>query len=242
MPDNANDNVPEIADPTILEVFATYLAEQKTRLKPDIYVLYADVIELLQASLDGHAYTSLETSEHGLWERHFNADGDQHREFCEIFGPEYILPNTGEFLGYFMVRKVMAEEDLLRTSGTVVKELAAWLGAKGYAGTDETAAAVEQGAVAALDLPNAEKLAALLYEITSGRYAPEDDDIEDQFGVARVEPGTIWLEIFDSDRQIIAISLPEAATKLCQTGWTISGAVRRIDEKWELVEVWNVYP
>ena len=69
-----------------------------------------------------------------------------------------------------------------------------------------------------------------------------DDDIEDQFGVERVEPGKIWLEIFDSGRQVVPISLPEAATELCQAGWTISGAVRRIGEKWVLVEAWNVYP
>ena len=247
MPDNDNDNVTSgdlagIAIPTISEVLAAYLAEEKARLKPDSYDLYADVIKLLQASLDGYAHASLETHERALWERHLNADGDRHREFCEIFGPEQILPNIGEFLGYFMIRKVMADQALLRASGTVTKKLAAWLGAKGYAGTAETAAAVERGTVAARDLPNAEKLTALLYELTSGRYVPEDDDIEDQFGVERVEPGKIWLEIFDSGRQVVPISLPEAATELCQAGWTISGAVRRIGEKWVLVEAWNVYP
>lgn len=55
MPDNDNDNVPSgdlagIAIPTISEVLAAYLAEEKARLKPDTYDLYADVIELLQAT------------------------------------------------------------------------------------------------------------------------------------------------------------------------------------------------
>jgi hypothetical protein len=247
VPETANDNVSSgdlagIANPTISEVLAAYLAEEKARLKPDTYGLYADVIELLQASLDGYAHASLEEHERAFWERHFNADGDQHREFCEIFGPEHILPNVGEFLDYFMVRKVMADQALLRASGTVTKKLAVWLGAKGYAGAVEAAAAIERGTVAARDLPKADKLTALLYELTSGRYVPGDNDIEDQFGVERVEPGKIWLEIFDSGRQVVPISLPEEATQLCRAGWTISGAVRRIGEKWVLVEAWNVYP
>ena len=90
MPDSDNDNVTSddlagIAIPTISEVLAAYLAEEKARLKPDSYDLYADVIKLLQASLDGYAHASLETHERAFWERHFNADGDRHREFCEIF-------------------------------------------------------------------------------------------------------------------------------------------------------------
>ena len=43
MQDNANDNVPSsdlagIANPTISEVLAAYLAEEKARLKPDIHL------------------------------------------------------------------------------------------------------------------------------------------------------------------------------------------------------------
>ena len=36
----------------------------------------------------------------------FQRRGEQHREFCDIFGPEHILENVGEFLNYFMVSKV----------------------------------------------------------------------------------------------------------------------------------------
>ena len=247
MPDNANDNAPSaelagIANPTISEVLAAFLAEERERLDPDAYDLQAQAIELLQASLDGYAYDSLDKHERELWERHFNADGDQHREFCELFGPEHILPNVAEFLGYFMIRKVMADEALLRASGSVTKELAEWLQANGYAEAAEAEVAVERGTVAARDLPKAEKLAALLHEHTSRRYSPEDDDIEDQFEIKRVEPGQKWLEIVDDSRQVVPISLPEVVTEMCEAGWTISGAVRRIDQTWVLVEAWNVYP
>ncbi len=132
MQGTAGDNMPggesaAFASPTISAVLAAYLADEEARLAAKTFGLYADVIELLQHSLNGYAANSLDKDEYKLWEELFNAEGDQHREFCEIFGPEHILPNIGEFLSYFMVSKVMAGQDLLRASGTVAKKLAKWL-------------------------------------------------------------------------------------------------------------------
>jgi hypothetical protein len=230
------------ASPTISEVLAAYLADEKARLAAKTYGPYADVIELLQHSLNGYAANSLDKGEYELWEELFNADGDQHREFCEIFGPEHILPNIGEFLSYFMVSKVMAGPDLLRASGIVTKKLAKWLGDKGYATAEQAEDAVERGTDAARDLPMAEKLLASLYEFTSNKYSPDDADIEDRFEIKRVEPGKVWLEGFDDDRLLGPISLPPQATTLCRVGWTISGAVRETGKKWVLIEAWKVYP
>ena len=127
------DEAPTVASPTISEVLGAYLVDEKARLAAKTYGLYADVIELLQHSLNGYAANSLNEGEYELWEELFNAEGDKHREFCEIFGPEHILPNIGEFLNYFMVSKVMAGQDLLRASGTVTKTLAKWLADGGLA-------------------------------------------------------------------------------------------------------------
>ena len=247
MQDPARDNTPggetaAVASPTISAVLAEYLADEKARLAAKTYGLYADVIELLQHSLNGYAANSLDKGEYALWEQHFDAKGEQHGEFCDIFGPEHILPNVGEFLNYFMTRKVMAGQDLMRASGTVTKKLAKWLAAKRYATADEAADAVERGTDAARDLPMAEKLTALLYEFTSSKYSPDDADIEDQFEIKRVESGKVWLAGFDDGRLLGPISLPPHATKLCRVGWTISGAVREIGKKCVLVEAWKVYP
>ena len=46
------------------------------------------------------------------------------------------MENLGEFLGYFMVRKVVAGQELLRAAGTVTKKLARWLHDQGF--IDET--------------------------------------------------------------------------------------------------------
>ncbi len=243
----ANDNLPPggapaIAEPTISAVLSAYLADEERRLAAKTYRQYADVIELLQHSLNGYGPNSLDADDHKNWEARYNAPDGREREFCEIFGPEHILPNVGEFLGYFMIRKVMAGGDLRRAAGAVVKELAIWLGEREYAGADQVGDSVERGSDAARDLPRAEKLTTLLYKHTAGKYAPMDSDIEDQLLITRVEPGKLWLEGFDADETIGPIALPKAATKLCQVGWTISGVVRKTGNKWLLVEAWNVYP
>lgn len=247
MQNGANDNAlpkPGAApgDPAISDVLAAYLADEKQRLSAKTYRMYADVIDLLQHSLDSYAANSLNKSDYAIWERHFNAEGDEHREFCEVFGPEHILPNIAEFLDYFMIRKVMAGQDLLRTSGTVTKKLSKWLAEKGYVNADEAAVAVERGAGAARDLPKADRLAKALYEFTSNKYSPEQADIEDHFEIKRVEPGKIWLEGLGDMTVLGPISLPVAVTKSCKVGWTISGAVGKRGKQYVLVEAWNVYP
>ncbi len=230
-----------VANLKISAVLAAYLTDEEARLAARTHGLYADVIDLLQLSLNGYAPNSLDKSDYKLWEALFNAEGDEHREFCEIFGPEHILPNIGEFLNYFMVSKVMAGQDLLRASGTVTKKLAKWLAEKGYATAEQAEDSVERGSDAARDLPMAEKLMALLYEFTTNRHSPKDTDIEDRFEIMRVEPGKVWLEGFDDGRLLGPISLPVQATKLCRVGWTISGAARKTGKMWIRVEAWKVY-
>ena len=136
MQDPARDNTPSgetaaVASPTISAVLAEYLADEKARLAAKTYGLYADVIELLQHSLNGYAANSLDKGEYALWEQHFDAKGEQHGEFCDIFGPEHILPNVGEFLNYFMIRKAMAGQDLMRASGTVHQDAGEMAGGQG---------------------------------------------------------------------------------------------------------------
>jgi hypothetical protein len=230
------------ARPTISEVLAEYLAHEKERVASRTFAKHENVVELLMHSLNGYAYSGLERPERALWEKHFNADGVEHREFCDIFGSKHILPNVGEFLNYFMTHKVVADVDLLRTSGTVIKKLARWLLEHGHVAIEDAALAAEQGAEAARDLPAAAKLATLLYDLTTPGYAPRESDIEGRFGVTKVEPRRIWLRDEDDGRDYGGVQLPEAATKLCRVGWTICGTVRQSGRCWRLVEAFGVYP
>jgi hypothetical protein len=228
--------------PTIAAVLAEFLDEQRQRLSPKTFVQYQDVVELLQHSLNGYAYLTLSKLDAKRFDRRFHALGDAPQEFCQIFGPEYILPNVGEFLSYFMVRKVVAGPALLRTAGTVTKKLAAWLAAKGYADAATMELATEQGAAAARDLPKADALAVALQAFAEEQdWGEVAERLEDHFQITRVEPGGIWLAGLDG-REWGPLPLPGMLSHQCPVGWTIAGVIGRVGRRWQLLEAWNVYP
>jgi hypothetical protein len=146
---------------TIDEALAEFLVEQEKRLASRTFRNYADVIHLLRDCLNGHGHQSLNADERRRWETAYRRDEEA---FVHVFGPAKIADNLGEFLDYFMIRKLMASEELLRAAGTVTTKLAKWLGVRGYLDESAVENAVERGAAAARDLPNAEKLSGLLYE------------------------------------------------------------------------------
>jgi len=240
--------LPPVADPAIDQVFEEFLVEQRERLKPRTVSKYESVISLLRHHLDGYGYEGLSKEESALFERHYNAEGDAHKEFCGIFGPDHIVPNIGFFLDYFMIRKVMCGAELKGAAGTVTKRLAKWLAEKGYIGEEDARDGAERGAEAARLLPVADRAAQILAEVGDFFFDPSDlpdeDYMEfDHYTIVKIEPGRLWLEGFGGGEGVIGpISVPRKATELLQRDWDISCALARIRGKWRLVEVANVYP
>ena len=224
---------------TISQVMAKFLDDERGRLAPRTFAHYRQAVELLQHSLNTYGPNGLEGVDLKRWERHSSAKGDEHREFCDLFGPEHILLNVDEFLGWFMVRKVMAGKDLLRTAGTMTKKLARWLAEQRYVEDAAVEHAVERGAAAGRDLPAARKLADLLDEFAGG---DGDEGEEGPFEIVKVERGRLWLVADLDGRSYGAVPVPEEASRRAKVGWTISGALCRDGRKWRFAEVWNVYP
>lgn len=232
-----------IAKPTIAEVLAEFLADQRVRMGPKTFAECESVVEMFQDCLNGYGHQELGKAELRLFDRFFEAEGDSHREFCQVFGPEHILANLDQFLGWFMVRKVIAPKAILRAAGTVMKRLASWMGEKGYAKAEEAADSAERGAEAARDLPKAEALASRLHRFAEMQErGNEADEVEDHFTIVRVEPGAIWLDPMSEPKKVGPIRIPENISCLCRVGWEISGVVGRVCKEWRLLEAWNVYP
>ncbi len=197
------------------------------------------MIDLLRHCLNGYGHQYLEPTERKRWEEAYEGDEEA---FVHTFGPDKIAESLGEFLNYFMIRKVMAGEELLRAAGTVTKKLAKWLGERGYLDKNAVETAVERGADAARDLPKAEKLSRLPFEQARKSridvHALDDDDyVEDYLMIERVEPGVLWFE-----GEIGPVKVPKGASDLAQSGWSINIVLGRAGDKWQVLEVGNVYP
>ena len=166
--------------------------------------------------------------------------GDE-EAFCHMFGPEKVPVHLSEFLGYYMVRKVMAGQELLKAAGTVTGKLVRWLQSEGYIESDVAEIAADRARDSARDLPAADRLGSLLYEVAAS--TPEigdvddEDWIEDQLAISEIEPGRIWFE-----GGVGPFEVPKQASDLARPGWMVSVCAARVAGRWHLVEVGFVYP
>jgi len=231
----------KVAEKTIEAVLGEFLEEQAKRLKPSTMRRYESIVSLFQSFLDGYGSQDLGKQEDAFFERLYNARGDEHREFCQIFGPEKIPGNVAEFLDYFMVRKVMCGKDLMRAAGTVMKKLGKWLEEKGYVKSEYAVQIVRHGAAAVRELPATEELAQMLYHYASSTAVDCDDVIEDYFTIDEVEPGKLHLSALSGDEQIV-VPVSRDISDASRVGWSISGAMGRKGKDWRILEAWNVYP
>lgn len=224
---------------TIDTLFRAFLSDQRDRLAPRTLRKYETVIELFVDCLDHYGHQYLEPDELAQWEAAVEHDDEA---FVHLFGADKIVDNLGEFLGYFMVRKVIAGEELLRAAGTVTKKLAAWLAEHGHLAAADAREAADRGANAARELPRAGRLSRLLFE-HAGRSSvdvtgvSDDDYVEDFLAISRVGPGELWFE-----GGIGPVDVPEAASALAQPGWSVNVVLARHRGRWQVVEVGNVYP
>ncbi len=239
---------PQIAQPNIEQILEQFLDDRARCLKPRTLARYRDVVQLLQRYLDGYGYQPLGKEESKFFDHHFEATGSNQRSFCQLFGADKITENLDGFLGYFMIRKVVAGEELKRAAGTVCKKLARWLEQRELVSAAAARQAAERGADAARDLPRAERAAMLLAEQVAGSDvdipALKDDDYVDfeQFTVSKVQPGRVWLSSWSDDEEYGPLPIPEEASQLIKEGWGISCALGRVRGRWQLVQVGNLYP
>ena len=229
-----------VVGPSIEEVLSQFLAAQEQRLAARTFATYRAVVELLGDCLNGYGHQYLDDHERRRYEAAVDA-GDEDA-FVRLFGPEKIVEGLGEFLDYFMVRKVMAGEELLRSAGTVTKKLAKWMAANGYLDAAAAGEAVERGTSAARDLPRAERLSRLLFDQAQrgskndGDLA-DDDIVEDYFTIERVEPGVLWLT-----GDVGPLKVTKEASSLAQPGWSVYLVVARTRWGKRLLKSGNVYP
>ncbi len=225
---------------TIKDVFNEFLAEQKARLKPRTYNGYYEAIDLLEDCLNGYGHNSLSIEE----SERFDELYDEGKEFCDIFGPDKITSSEiAEFLDYFMIKKVVASNNLMKTVGTVTRKFVKWLGEKGYVVEKDCKNMVDVVDDLKADMPAVAELADLIYDYI---YQSSDVDFEGTkdgyFSVADIKPGELWLgDYMGSEKVIGPVIVSDEISSKCKKGWVICLELGRVGKDWRMLGVGNVY-
>ena len=107
----------------IKEVFDQFLSEQKSKLAPKTYRDYESVIDLFENQLDGYAWNGIDDGE-----KAYDEAKKQKKSFIDLYDHTHIEDNVGEFLDYFVPRKVMSgDEFILKTCPRVLRKLLKWM-------------------------------------------------------------------------------------------------------------------
>ena len=107
----------------IKEVFDQFLSEQKSKLAPKTYRDYESVIDLFENQLNGYAWNGIDDGE-----KAYDEAKKQKKSFIDLYDHTHIEDNVGEFLDYFVPRKVMSgDEFILKTCPRVIRKLLKWM-------------------------------------------------------------------------------------------------------------------
>ena len=233
--------LPKIANQTIDAVVRQFI-QDKASAKGIRTQDKKGAAELFIHCLNAYGHQSLSREESKLFDRYCDLKGSSHKEFCQIFGPDRIAENVPEFVGYFLIRKVMMSGDQMAVAAKVVAELCKWLVAKNIVPGETIVEAIERAERAVEELPRAEDANRMIWEQAQKSPRRVRDYLDfGQLTFNRIEKDQAWVETEDG-QEIGPVVLPKKAGPLLKPGWTINSALIEAGGKWYFQEVGNVYP
>jgi hypothetical protein len=234
------------ADPSAFDVLERWCAPTSpSSAKGRTFTERDSVAQLIADHLDSYAYERLSKRDRTWWEERWNAD-EEAGAFSRLFGPEWIVDSMDAFLGWFVIRKVMAPREELATYGPLCVDLLRWMESEGLASGSDVEAAIDRALRAGEELPLADELGELLY--FSGKDLEPDAILEtvdwevEMGAIVRVEPGALWFRS-ETGEEVGPVRVPERGTDIARIGWKLSAAVfGRAAGGWYVLEMGNVYP
>lgn len=230
------------ATPTIDDLIRSYLDTLSPADRADV----EGSLDLLRSGLDGYGHQHLTPAEARRWAiaRAEDADADEELPFTQVFGARQLAKYLDEFFGYFLIRKVILSAEQVDETIEHVRGFVGWLAATGALTPAVARKALGRAAQASDELPAAEALGGHLYELAkrttetaAARRVAYDEIVDDFLVVERVAPGRLWF--LDG---VGPIKVPEAASRVARAGWTINLVLGRSGDRWDVLEVGNVYP
>ena len=232
---------------TIREVLSEYLETRAATHAPREVSAYRRVLFFLELCINNYGHRNLPEDERALCEKHSRAP-DCERHFFEVFGPEKLLPELDFFAEIYVRRNVFTSERIEKKASYVVDDLRRWLVERGYVTRGEVevskALARERNKLG----PRARRAARLLAQsavrVDPLFFADRDYIDTDDHPITRIGPGRFWLRVYRNaePEDIGPLLAPEAATKSLRVGWNLSCALARVQGRWRIVGVDEVYP
>ena len=226
---------------TIKEVLEEFLAEQQARLSSKTYSGYEEAIYYFEKYLNGWAHKYLSEEDKIRLNEVYEREG---KKYCEVFDPEYIRAlEIKDFLGYFMIRNVLASKTFLETVGKVMHKLVKWMHEKTYMSYEDYEAMNLLVKRLKVDMPVAEEVSDLLclYALS---HPVEDysETLDDFFIITGIKPGKLWFESYSDGRNTGPVLVSEKISFMCKVGWTICLLLAKTGNNWRILESGNMYP
>ena len=155
--------------------------------------------------------------------------------------------HAGSFLDWFLIRKVMGPEWVMKAAPNIIKKYFKWLDHKGLLAEGVMKEVAEIIRQAAKDLPRVEKASGLLFKLcdeNSGRFMDmefDDEDYMEGYGeVTGIIEDKLYLDY--EGEKTGPIQITKEIAKNLRKGDTINLVVGRKGKRWFPLEVGNVYP
>lgn len=235
-------------DPTIQGVLSEFAKERDSKLKPDEHRAYRRVLFFLELCINNYGHRNLDASERAICEKNYRARGRAQRHFFEVFGPEKLLPELDFFSRVYVKKNVFTSERIEAKTPYVVDDLKAWLVERDYVTSDQVDASLAISSRRAKLSARAKRVARLLEErsvTVDPMFFDECDYIDtDDHSISRVDPGRFWLRVYRGaePEEVGPVIAPEAATKSLCVGWNVCCALARVQGRWRIAALEEVYP
>ncbi len=232
---------------TIRQVLSEYLETRAATLAPCEVSAYRRILFFLELCINNYGHRNLPEDERALCEKHYRAP-DCERHFFEVFGPEKLLPELDFFAEIYIRRNVFTSERIEKKASCVVDDLRLWLVERGYVSRGEVEAskalARERNKLGRRARRAARLLAESAIRVDPLFFADRDYIDTDDHPISRIGPGRFWLRVYRNaePEDIGPLLAPEAATKSLRVGWNLSCALARVQGRWRIVGVDEVYP
>lgn len=235
-------NLPKIAEPNIEKILAQFLEESAVSLKGST-AKREDAIDWFTGCLNNYGHQGLSPEETVLFNRYYDLEGDSHKEFCQVFGPDKITGSVSEFVGYYLIRKVMGSPTALGAAAKTISQLCQWLEKKEIITAEEAEYAVSQASKAAKLLPRAAKAAELLWSESKqiDRLGGKDIEESGYMHITRMTKNSLWLTPIGG-KELGPVTVPSKVIELLEVNWEINCALIKSRSKWCITEVGNIYP